>query len=138
MDNAPNNAWERFKGDFNAMTDEQIDRECEEAQERIDKDEEWLEAVSAWVDAGKPRGRHRRPIAIWHDGDNAAYQEATEEEQNAWDSYANQEAQKVQDTLDAYETVAGLIGTNRDGKITNWCPPKFFPEWLESYRKDRA
>ena len=55
MDKASNNAWERFKGDFNSMTDEQIDRECAEAQDRIDKDEEWLEAVSSWVDAGKPR-----------------------------------------------------------------------------------
>lgn len=55
MDNAPNNAWYKFRGDFNSMTDEQIDRECEEAQERIDKDEEWLEAIASWKAAGKPR-----------------------------------------------------------------------------------
>ena len=48
-------AWKRFKGDFNSMTDEEIAKEVSEAQERIDKDEEWIEAVTAWKAAGSPR-----------------------------------------------------------------------------------
>lgn len=51
-------AWKKYRGDFNAMTDEQIDQECKEAQRRIDKDEEWLEAVASWVDAGQPRNEN--------------------------------------------------------------------------------
>ena len=55
MDNAPNNAWERFKGDFNSMTDEQIENSAKEYQEKIDDAEEWLEAIASWKAAGKPR-----------------------------------------------------------------------------------
>lgn len=55
MGNAPNNAWERFKGDFNSMTDEEIEQVTKEAQDTIDREEEWVEAVSSWKAAGKPR-----------------------------------------------------------------------------------
>lgn len=50
-----NTAWSRHQGSFNSMTDEEVERECREAQDRIDQDEEWLEAVAAWKKAGKPR-----------------------------------------------------------------------------------
>lgn len=48
-------AWKKFENDFNAMTDEQIADESRDAQDRINADEEWLEAVAAWEDAGRPR-----------------------------------------------------------------------------------
>lgn len=51
-----NDAWLRYKGDFNAMTDEEIRRECDRAQNEIDEHEDWLEAVASWYAAGKPRG----------------------------------------------------------------------------------
>lgn len=39
---------ERFKGDFNALTPEELDREARKVQERVDRDTEWLEAVAAY------------------------------------------------------------------------------------------
>lgn len=79
------------------------------------------------VSEGKPR-----PIAIWHEGDAIAYYKATEEERMAWNAYAQRSADEFQDTLDAYETLHGYPGRDRDGKFTNWCPPLWFPEWLEA------
>ena len=75
-----------------------------------------------------------RPIAIWHRGDAEAFYASSKEEQEAWNNYANLEASKFQETLDFGETVHGHIGYDRDKNITNWCPPLFFPEWLEKYR----
>ena len=49
------NAWEYHKGDFNSMTDEQIDEVTKEAEEQVEAYEKWLEAVASWKDAGKPR-----------------------------------------------------------------------------------
>lgn len=49
------NAWYKFRGDFNSMTDEQIEKSAKEHQEKIDDAEEWLEAIAAWKAAGKPR-----------------------------------------------------------------------------------
>jgi hypothetical protein len=63
-------AWKRYAGDFNHLTDEQIEFECESA--RIDlayfaetgvveiagpllDAEDWLEAVASWEAAGRPR-----------------------------------------------------------------------------------
>lgn len=48
--------WKRYAADFNNMTDDQVEDEKREAQDRIDREEEWLEAVAAWEAAGKPRG----------------------------------------------------------------------------------
>ena len=53
MDNAPNNAWEKFKRDVNAVTDDQIEEATKESQYIIDR--EWVEAVTAWKKAGKSR-----------------------------------------------------------------------------------
>lgn len=55
MAEANNNAWEKYKGDFNCMTDEQIENSAKEYQEKIDDAEEWLEAIASWKAAGKPR-----------------------------------------------------------------------------------
>ena len=48
-------AWKEYAGDFNAMTDAEIERECENARRELDEAESWLEAVASWKDAGKPR-----------------------------------------------------------------------------------
>lgn len=50
-----NKAWEDFKGDFNSMTDEEIEYEVRVSQQMIDEHEAWLEAVASWKAAGKPR-----------------------------------------------------------------------------------
>ena len=47
------NAWEKFKRDVNAVTDDQIEEATKESQYIIDR--EWVEAVTAWKKAGKPR-----------------------------------------------------------------------------------
>ena len=47
--------WKPYAGDFNCMTDEQIETEVQYAQSQIDEHEEWIEAVAAWKAAGKPR-----------------------------------------------------------------------------------
>jgi hypothetical protein len=47
--------WEKYAGDFDAMTDEEIDIETRQAQFLIDENEEWVEAVAMWKAAGKPR-----------------------------------------------------------------------------------
>lgn len=49
------NAWKEYAGDFNSMTDEEIEAEVASAQERLDEAESWLEAVASWKAAGKPR-----------------------------------------------------------------------------------
>lgn len=74
------------------------------------------------------------PISIWHEADARAYYEATEAQRAAWNAYAQREANRVSETLDAYETIHGLIGYDRDGNITDWCPPLFFPEWLATQK----
>lgn len=38
------------------MTDEEIEQEVAIAQDTIDEQEAWLEAVAAWKKDGKPRG----------------------------------------------------------------------------------
>lgn len=52
-----NDIWQQFSGDFNAMTDAEIDQEVDQAQDRIDKETEFVEAVSAWKAAGRPRSK---------------------------------------------------------------------------------
>jgi hypothetical protein len=49
------NAWKEYEGDFNAMTDEEIERETSAAQKLIDENTSWVEAVYSWKAAGKPR-----------------------------------------------------------------------------------
>jgi len=48
-------AWKEYKDDFNAMTDAEIEEETQQAQELIDENESWVEAVASWKAAGKPR-----------------------------------------------------------------------------------
>lgn len=48
-------AWKQYAADFNAMTDEEIERESEHARWLVDENESWLEAVASWEAAGKPR-----------------------------------------------------------------------------------
>lgn len=51
-----NDAWKRYANDFNEMSDDEIDRERQAAQNIVDEQEDWLEAVASWEAAGKPRG----------------------------------------------------------------------------------
>ncbi|MBY3055062.1 hypothetical protein HF263_03080 [Rhizobium leguminosarum] len=50
-----NDAWKEYAGDFNSMTDEEVERERQRAQNEVDEHESWLEAVASWEAAGKPR-----------------------------------------------------------------------------------
>lgn len=50
-----NDAWKQYRGDFNAMTDEEIEREFMIAFDTVAVEEEWMEAVVSWKAAGKPR-----------------------------------------------------------------------------------
>lgn len=50
-----NDLWKEYENDFNAMSDDQIERECEEERRNLDTAESWLEAVESWKKAGKPR-----------------------------------------------------------------------------------
>lgn len=47
--------WENYRGDFDSMTDEEIERECNTEQDKLDETESWLEAVAAWKASGSPR-----------------------------------------------------------------------------------
>lgn len=50
-----NEAWKEYEADFNAMTDDEVERERASAQALVDEQESWLEAVASWEAAGKPR-----------------------------------------------------------------------------------
>ncbi len=52
-----NEAWKEYRNDFNAMTDEAIERETEDALRNLEEAESWLEAVRSWEAAGKPRDK---------------------------------------------------------------------------------
>lgn len=54
MTHAPD-AWKAYEADFNAMSDEEIARETERSRQEVEEHEEWLEAVTSWEAAGKPR-----------------------------------------------------------------------------------
>lgn len=47
--------WERYSGDFNAMSDSEIEREAAASQEVVDRETAFVEAVASWKRAGKPR-----------------------------------------------------------------------------------
>jgi hypothetical protein len=55
--------WQQYAADFNALTDEGIEDECDQCRRVIDEAESWLEAVAAWEADGKPR-----KIKDWIDG----------------------------------------------------------------------
>lgn len=48
-------AWQQYAADFDALSDEEIEQECRDEQQKLDEAESWLEAVAEWVAAGKPR-----------------------------------------------------------------------------------
>lgn len=50
-----NQAWKKYEGDFNSMTDDEIAKEVSDEQDKIAEAEDWLEAVASWEKAGKPR-----------------------------------------------------------------------------------
>jgi len=50
-----NEAWKKYAGDFNCMTDEEVDRELDCAIREVEEAESWIEAVASWKAAGKPR-----------------------------------------------------------------------------------
>jgi hypothetical protein len=80
------------------------------------------------------------PLAIFHDGDQEAFHAAAREEQLAWNAYAQKTANDFNNdpSRDTYDSTAVFPGWNRDGKCTPWCPPLFFPEWLEKCKQDKA
>ncbi len=73
-----------------------------------------------------------RPISIWHRGDQLAYFRATDEERSAWNVYAQFSANEFDNDprRDSYDSTAVFAGYDRDGNVTSWCPPLYFPEWL--------
>lgn len=48
-------AWRRYAGDFNGMTDAEVEAESQRARDEMEEHESWLEAVASWEKAGKPR-----------------------------------------------------------------------------------
>lgn len=82
----------------------------------------------------------RWPICIYHSGDWAAYYHATDEEQDAWNEYANQAARDFNDnpSLDSYDSTSTYPGRDRDGNTTKWCPPIYFPEFIQKWRLRHA
>lgn len=50
-----NDLWKQFSGDFNSMSDKEIEAEVEIAENHVAENEAWLEAVASWKAAGKPR-----------------------------------------------------------------------------------
>lgn len=50
-----NDAWKEYEDDFNAMTDEEIEVETERSLHEIAEHESWVEAVTLWKAAGRPR-----------------------------------------------------------------------------------
>ena len=47
--------WRQYRGDFNSMTDDEIEWEVRVSEDLVNEHESWLEAVASWKDAGKPR-----------------------------------------------------------------------------------
>lgn len=50
-----NRLWREYAADFDAMTDQQIERERREAQDRIDAEQDFIDAIVSWEAAGRPR-----------------------------------------------------------------------------------
>ena len=84
------------------------------------EDEEYFDEISY----GKPR-----PIAIYNRADAIAYYESDEITRTAWNRYAQSEADEFSKDLDQGESVGAYTAVDRDGKLTSWAPPVWFPEW---------
>ena len=72
-----------------------------------------------------------RPIAIYNRADAIAYYESDEATRAAWNRYAQAEADEFSKDLDQGESVGAYTATDRDGNLTSWAPPVWFPEWNE-------
>lgn len=79
------------------------------------------------------------PLCIYFEDDLLAYYEATDEDRQAWNEYAQRSADifNSDPSLDSYDSTNTVTGRNRVGDITRWCPPMFFPEWLAERRKNK-
>lgn len=80
------------------------------------------------------------PYMIYHSGDRSAFDAASDEEKEAWNKYAVAAAAvfDANPRLDSYGSHSVYPGWDRDGKVTSWCPPKYFPEWLIEYRASNS
>jgi len=47
--------WRQYNADFTAMSDAEIEAECDSCRDIIAESESWLEAVQSWICAGRPR-----------------------------------------------------------------------------------
>lgn len=47
--------WKDYADDFKSMTDAEVEEERRRAQDIVDEQEGWLEAVASWYASGKPR-----------------------------------------------------------------------------------
>lgn len=51
------NIWKEYAGDFNSMTDEEIEFELRLSENYVDEHQSWIDAVASWKAAGKPRSK---------------------------------------------------------------------------------
>lgn len=49
--------WREYASDFDAMTDDEVEAERVRAQDVVDEEQGWLDAVADWIAAGRPRSR---------------------------------------------------------------------------------
>jgi hypothetical protein len=57
-------AWTQYAADFRAMSDADIESECDQCRNQVDEAESWLEAVASWERAGKPRTQDEQDAVI--------------------------------------------------------------------------
>ena len=50
-------SYSDYQGDFDSLTDEEIEWEVNMALDQLNEAESWLEAVAAWKADGKPRSK---------------------------------------------------------------------------------
>lgn len=50
-------AWKEYEGDFNSLSDDEVEQELEKALREMEEAESWIEAVTSWKAAGKPRDK---------------------------------------------------------------------------------
>lgn len=93
--------------------------------------DEWTDDELRELVAGKTK-----PYMIPHNGDAICYYLATDEERAAWNAYTAEAVLKFDSdpSLDSYDSHAVYPGHTRDGIVSNWVPPKWFPEWLAERR----
>ena len=85
------------------------------------------EQYFADISEGKPR-----PIAIYNRADAIAYYESSEPVREWWNRYAQAQADEFSKDFTQGEAIGGYVSTDRDGNLTSWAPPTWFPEWLKA------